>query len=591
MLKKQTQLLVGAVVVAWCSVSAAQSSTGFSVNRYEPAEISSEWFFNDTLDFRGQARPAAGLTVDWANEPLTYTADDGSEGALIRNQVVTHWAATIALWERLRFGVSLPVTVYQEGDEAVLDGTTYSVSSAAAVGDVRIGADVRLVGAYRSPFSLAAGMRVWLPTGKQSAYAGDGAARLGGHLIAAGELGPFVYSARLGATYRTEDPSLPGDAIASELPFGVAAGVRLLDESLVLGPELYGSTGVGDGRFFDEASTPLELLMGAHYTTSSLRLGIGAGPGLTSGLGSPKVRTLLSIAYVAQVPVDSDRDGIVDKKDRCPHEPGVHSDDPALMGCPRDTDADGFPDARDACPHEPGVANSDTAKNGCPAVQDRDQDEVMDAQDACPDVAGIKSTVPGENGCPPVIDADDDGIADDEDACPTEPGSASDDPQKHGCPTVKDRDGDGINDDVDACPDEAGSASEDATRNGCSKAIIQGDQVKINETIEFELGSAEILEQSSGLLADVARVVAALPEGSKVRVEGHTDGVGSAARNQALSQQRAEAVVRWLVDKGGLAQERLLALGFGPSKPLVPNTTEENRKKNRRVEFHIEEGK
>jgi outer membrane protein OmpA-like peptidoglycan-associated protein len=70
----------------------------------------------------------------------------------------------------------------------------------------------------------------------------------------------------------------------------------------------------------------------------------------------------------------------------------------------------------------------------------------------------------------------------------------------------------------------------------------------------------------------------------KLRVEGHTDNQGAAAANQALSDKRAQAVVAWLTAHGVTAS-RLVAKGYGASKPVADNTTEDGRAKNRRVEL------
>jgi len=70
----------------------------------------------------------------------------------------------------------------------------------------------------------------------------------------------------------------------------------------------------------------------------------------------------------------------------------------------------------------------------------------------------------------------------------------------------------------------------------------------------------------------------------KLRVEGHTDNQGNAAANQALSEKRAQAVMGWLV-ANGVDSSRLSAKGFGQSKPLADNGTEDGRAKNRRVEL------
>jgi outer membrane protein OmpA-like peptidoglycan-associated protein len=110
--------------------------------------------------------------------------------------------------------------------------------------------------------------------------------------------------------------------------------------------------------------------------------------------------------------------------------------------------------------------------------------------------------------------------------------------------------------------------------------------------VQFKLDSAEIVKgpASEGVLEAVAAVLAAHPEITKVSVEGHTDNVGKVAHNKELSANRAAAVVKWLVQHG-IDKSRLTSKGWGIEKPIVSNSTEEGRTKNRRVEFHIEERK
>ena len=77
---------------------------------------------------------------------------------------------------------------------------------------------------------------------------------------------------------------------------------------------------------------------------------------------------------------------------------------------------------------------------------------------------------------------------------------------------------------------------------------------------------------------------------NRMAVQGHTDNRGSAAYNRELSQRRAQAVVKYLTDKG-IAPERLDAKGFGPDRPVATNDTAEGRAQNRRVEFKVLEPK
>ena len=101
--------------------------------------------------------------------------------------------------------------------------------------------------------------------------------------------------------------------------------------------------------------------------------------------------------------------------------------------------------------------------------------------------------------------------------------------------------------------------------------------------IEFATGKAELLPASDGPLQQMLELLKG-NDGLKVRVEGHTDNVGTRAMNQRLSEQRATAVVAWLTAHG-IAKDRLTAQGFADTKPVEDNSTEEGRAKNRRVEL------
>lgn len=90
-------------------------------------------------------------------------------------------------------------------------------------------------------------------------------------------------------------------------------------------------------------------------------------------------------------------------------------------------------------------------------------------------------------------------------------------------------------------------------------------------------------------LLDLAIEVLLANPATVLVVEGHTDSSGDAAANLELSQQRAEAVVAYLVD-GGIAPERLSAVGYGESRPIASNSSEEGRAQNRRIVFVIREG-
>jgi outer membrane protein OmpA-like peptidoglycan-associated protein len=611
-----------ALALSTTAVTSARASSGFALDRFEPAERGSEWFSEDTLDLRGHVRPAAGLVGDFGYKPLLVYNGDGSERtALVRDQLVAHLGASLVMWDRVRFGLNLPIALQQSGSDGVIDGQPFAGASGAALGDVRLGADVRLFGSYRAPITVSAGLQVWLPTGSADNYMSDGKVRLAPRVQAAGELaGVFVYAARLGIDYHALQQAFDGSPLGTSLMFGASAGARLLDGKLVVGPEVFGSTVIQDGGAFTRRATPFEAIVGAHYTFADFRIGLGVGPGLSRGLGAPAFRGLLSLewapAYDATPPpADRDHDGVADRDDACPDVKGVKSSDAKTNGCPADRDHDGIADAVDACPDLAGVANADPKKHGCPA--DRDGDGVADDDDACPDAKGSKTSDPKTNGC--AADRDGDGVADDVDACPDVKGAKSSDPKTNGCPA--DRDGDGIADDVDACPDVKGVASSraelngcpadkdgdgllneedacpdaagprnaDPKKNGCPSAAIVGGEIKILQQVKFATASDVILPESDKILTELATILREHPEIVKVRVEGHTDNQGGAAYNQSLSSKRAASVVRWLTTKGRIDPKRLESQGYGQDKPISPNDTDKGRQDNRRVELHIVE--
>lgn len=120
------------------------------------------------------------------------------------------------------------------------------------------------------------------------------------------------------------------------------------------------------------------------------------------------------------------------------------------------------------------------------------------------------------------------------------------------------------------------------------KASACGDElnrVARSGTILFETASARLTDSSYETLDELARV-AKTCDSVKIVVEGHTDDRGSASFNQGLSERRAQAVAAYL-QGAGIPGDSLSAVGYGESRPAVPNTSSANLRKNRRIEFSV----
>ncbi len=248
---------------------------------------------------------------------------------------------------------------------------------------------------------------------------------------------------------------------------------------------------------------------------------------------------------------DSDGDGVPDSDDQCPNQAEDLDGYKDMDGCPDlDNDGDGIPDTVDKCPNEAEDRDGFQDQDGC-ADLDNDADGIADTLDACPNVAGPAST----KGCP-VTDADHDGVPDDKDKCPTQPETVN-----------------GYLDD-DGCPDEKPQRVE-----------VTQNQIIIKQRINFTTGKATILSDSYPVLNDVVQVMKDYPN-IHVEIGGHTDNVGDDNQNQRLSKDRADAVFEYLLAHG-VAAQRMLTVGYGETRPIDTNMTDDGRMNNRRVEFMI----
>jgi OOP family OmpA-OmpF porin len=211
-----------------------------------------------------------------------------------------------------------------------------------------------------------------------------------------------------------------------------------------------------------------------------------------------------------------------------------------------DSDGDGVLDKADRCPYTPSHAKVDAY--GCP--YDTDGDGVLDGIDRCPDT---------QHGCE--VDA-------------------------FGCPL--DSDHDGVCDGLDQCADTPRDKKVD--EKGCPLAeakappLFVEKKVVVLEGVEFANDRAVLRPASLTTLDRVAASLRDWPD-VKVEVQGHTSEPGTWAYNLELSQRRAEAVRAYLVTKG-VAGYRLAAKGYGKSRMIAPNNTQEGQQRNRRVELH-----
>jgi outer membrane protein OmpA-like peptidoglycan-associated protein len=285
--------------------------------------------------------------------------------------------------------------------------------------------------------------------------------------------------------------------------------------------------------------------------------------------------------------VDSDKDGIVDSKDKCPHDPedpdGFEDED----GCPDiDNDHDGILDADDKCPNDPEDKDGFEDADGCPDY-DNDFDNIPDSLDKCPNEPEDRDNFQDEDGCPD-YDNDADNIPDSTDKCPNIPEDIDMFEDQDGCPDY-DNDKDGIPDSLDRCISEPETYNGFRDEDGCPDTLIKPTEKEIRvlntklRDINFKTASAELLPASSAALDFIVGFLKQYPD-LRYQIQGHTDSRGEDDYNLLLSAARAATVRAYLLNKG-IPDVNLIAIGYGETMPIADNKTAQGRAKNRRVEF------
>ena len=321
------------------------------------------------------------------------------------------------------------------------------------------------------------------------------------------------------------------------------------------------------------------------------------------------VSGLIGVSYSLFGKKDSDGDGVIDDRDLCPNTPkGILIDE---NGCPLDIDGDGVPDYLDKCPKTPHGVKVD--KNGCPV--DSDNDGVSDDIDKCP---GTPAGIPvNKDGCP--FDTDGDGVLDYLDKCPDTPRGTLVDAS--GCPI--DSDNDGVPDSLDKCPDtpigvkvdsfgceikeESPQTKKSSTEKERPKEVTPTNpkpniqlpnieeenttttipsstsKIVINSDDTFGPTSSNIKPAAYANLNNIVNFLKKDPW-TKWKVEGYVDDQVSDERKLSLSYERADAITKYFISKG-LPSFQFQVYGLGDENPVAPNSTEEGRSKNRRVEL------
>ena len=612
----------------------------------EPASVAANLRFALGSILNYQRKPLV-LFRDTTVGGQGFDLSRAQELAVVKDQLTLDLIGVIGLhyrWLHTQIGLSLPINLLLSGTEIDRSAQPSGDLDATGIGDLQIQLKVQVL-RNLAGFSLAFSPIITLPTGDEDQYGGEDGVGFRPRLVADYRIWRLTFAANLGWLVR-KNTRFVSSELGDRLLYGVGARLHA-QRRLDLIVELAGQAGFSTQSGCIEDSNvspptvvcsgnsdndidafPVELLTGGRMSLGyDLHAEIGIGFGLVKAIGSPQVRAIAGLRWAPDF-TDTDGDGIRDAEDRCPAQPedrdrfedGDGCPDPdndkdLLLdpndrcplkaedrdtfqdedGCPDpDNDKDGIEDVKDSCPLEPETKNGFKDADGCPDIPDQDGDGIADKDDRCPKAAEDKDNYHDEDGCPDP-DNDNDDVPDASDACPLEPEDADSFEDSDGCPDP-DNDRDGVLDAADKCPREPETINGIRDNDGCPdrgkpSVVVKADKIVITKRVYFATGRAKIRRRSYSLLRQVAQTLRAHPEILVVRVEGHTDSRGRQARNKRLSQARASAVRKFLIARGEIAEQRLVAKGYGSEQPIEDNRTRRGRAANRRVEFKIVERK
>ncbi len=540
------------IIVALLAVLVPALVRGQDVNvqTYQPSPHPQDYFSVRGTETLGHLNWAVGLHFNYARNPLLTRRDNGDIfRRAVSDMLTADLQFTLGVLSFMEFAVELPVHPYIGGDGFAAGREPNS----GALGDIRVSPRFRILDHGGNGFGLAAEGVLGIPVGKfTDRYTGDRNVTFTPQLMAEYKMPLFRVAFDIGYRF-AEEANLGNLQSDDELTYGLGLGVKPATEYVEILAEVFGAAGVNSLTKANERQ--LEALLGLKiFPGAGLTINAGGGAGVLPGYGTPQWRVFAGIAFSPRVPTDEDNDRLFGREDGCPSEA---------------EDLDGFQD-----------------QDGCPDP-DNDNDSILDADDPCPNVAEDLDGFEDQDGCPEP-DNDGDGILDASDGCPNVAEDVDGFEDQDGCPEP-DNDGDGILDATDKCPNAPENKNNCEDEDGCPEerlVCITPRRLVTLEPIYFVFGKATLQERSTPVLLDVAKVMREHRELLRIRIEGHTDDVGADRRNLVLSKRRAEAVYQFLVGQG-ISPARLNFRGFGESEPLVPNTSDENRSRNRRVEFII----
>nr|QAT78162.1 TraB [Sorangiineae bacterium] len=381
-MKRTLSLSVSLAALLAATTAQAAEEGRFDAQIFRPSAAPRDLVMVQKSEVVGHLSPVFGIYTDIALDPLTLLAiNQGKTIDAVGARLQVTGLASVGFYDWFDVGLAIPFVAWQTSDNLRSLGTEGEIAPQ-ALGDIRLSTKVALPyfnrkAKIKEGFGMAVAGNINLPTGNQNAFTSDGVVTGGATLIADYRFNfGLIVSANTGVWFRPEY-QFAGAKVGDMANWGAAAEMYVVQRWgwSVLGG-VYGHVSLTD--FPDSpAQVPAEALLAMRWQwKSGFTLTVGGNFGANCGFGAPVFRAFAGLAWTPsssreQEEVnrlkqkdsnDPDHDGLIEKADKCPDEPGT----PQNFGCPdQDKDKDGIVDRDDQCPELAGGARG---KGGCPAA-------------------------------------------------------------------------------------------------------------------------------------------------------------------------------------------------------------------------------
>jgi hypothetical protein len=301
-------LLAGFVLLNfWPPLAHAQQQpSGFALERLYQSAPGGGWFVMDDLDISGRLGGAISLSSGYERNPLVITGPDGKQKlAVVSEEAFLDIGAAIT-HDRVRGYVNFPMPLRLSGTSGTLGPYQFTAplvslgTNPDTISDLRIGADVRLLGEPGGLLRLGAGAQLIIPSGIRPDYVTDARYRGMFRFLAAGDAGAFKYAGQLGVHVRQlNEAPVPDSPNGSEFLYGISGGRRFAGPNgwiIVAGPEIFGQTAF---RSFFSGETGTEALLTGRLeqtgTERNLRIKLGVGHALEQNFGAAQWRIVFGV--------------------------------------------------------------------------------------------------------------------------------------------------------------------------------------------------------------------------------------------------------------------------------------------------------